>query len=123
VRRLALALAVLLPQPAAAEQSLVQLVFGLSSEDGRGVSEQEWASFIEASFAPRFSGFTVLGCDGGWFDGVRLIREGCKLVLVLTDRPNHPAVTEAIADYKRRFRQKTVLRLERPCPEESCRFE
>ncbi len=120
---LALAVALALPLPAAAEQSLVQLIFGLASDDGGGVSEQEWARFVDTAIAPHFSGFSVVDCSGGWFDGAKVIREGCKMVLVFTDRPNHPAITEAIGEYKRRFRQKTVLRLERPCPEEACRFE
>lgn len=123
--RLLLLLGALLlaPRPAAAEQSLVQLIFGLSSDDGSGVSDQEWQEFVARSVAPRFSGFTVLDCSGGWFDGGKVIREGCKLVMIFTDRPNHPAVSEAVTEYKRRFNQKTVLRLERPCPEEVCRFE
>lgn len=120
---LALAVALLLPSPAAAEQSLVRLIFGLASDDGGGVSEQEWTGFVDTAFAPRFSGFTVVDCHGGWFDGAKIIREGCKMVLVFTDRPNHPAIGDAIAEYKRRFRQKTVLRLEQPCPEDLCRFE
>lgn len=124
MKRLALLAALLLaPFPVAAEQMLVQLIFGLSSEDGGGVSEQEWQDYIDRSVAPRFSGFTVVGCGGGWFDGAKVIREGCKLVLLLTDEASHPAVSQAVADYKRRFNQKTVLRLERPCPEASCRFE
>lgn len=123
IGRLLLCALLLAPLPAAAEQSLVQLIFGLSSDDGGGVSEQEWQGFVTQSVAPRFSGFTVLECSGGWFDGTKVIREGCKLVLIFTERPNHPAVSDVIAEYKKRFNQKTVLRLERPCPEEVCRFE
>lgn len=123
IARMLLCALLFAPLPAAAEQSLVQLIFGLSSDDGSGVSDQEWQDFVARSVAPRFSGFTVLECSGGWFDGAKVIREGCKLMLILADRPGHPAISEAIAEYKRRFSQKTVLRLERPCPEEICRFE
>jgi hypothetical protein len=104
-------------------QVLVELVFGLSSADGSGVSEQAWDTWVADVLAPAVPGFTVMDCRGGWRQDGRLMREGCKYVLILIDRADTAALAEAVADYRQRFEQHSVLWLERPCPGSACRFE
>jgi|GEM_PF-2552375 len=105
------------------EQVLVELVFGLSSDDGSGVSAQAWDAWVAGTLAPAVPGFTAMDCHGGWRQDGRLIREACKRVLILIERADTAALADAVADYRRRFDQHSVLWLERPCPETACRFE
>ncbi len=68
-------------------------------------------------------GFTVMDCHGGWQQDGRLMREACRYVLILIDRSDTAALAAAVAEYRRRFDQHSVLWLERSCPESACRFE
>jgi len=102
---------------------VVELVFGLSTGRGGDVAPGAWDSFLNDVLAPRTPGFTVLDCQGGWTSGGAVVREGCKYVIVMTDRTGLPALAEAVDAYRRRFDQDSVLWMERPCPPEHCRFE
>lgn len=112
-----------MPPPAEPDQVLVELVFGTAMPGGGKVAEAEWQRFLDEVLARGTPGFTALDCQGGWLDGGRVQREGCKMVLVLAERPALPAIAEAVAEYRRRFAQESVLWIERPCPAARCRFE
>ncbi len=101
-----------------------QLLFGLSRDDGRAVSELAWRRFLAAQITPRFpAGLTVLAGEGQWRgpDG-RLRRERARIVLVVVpETPDLRARLDAVrAAYRARFAQGSVgLVLSRACA--SCR--
>jgi hypothetical protein len=90
------------------------LYFGMTSRDGSGVSEQEWADFLRTVVTPRFpNGFTVVGGYGQWRNGKKdeIIKEDSRM-LVLTyvaGRKNEAKVDEIKAAYTKRFRQDAVF--------------
>lgn len=106
--------------PAAAGQAWVldRLFFGRSIPGGGSVSEEEWAAFLAEVVTPRFpQGLTVLRGEGQWrgADGA-LVREPSFVVEVA--HPPDPQVDAALheiaAEYKRRFRQESVMRIRTP---------
>ncbi|MBF0392226.1 MAG: DUF3574 domain-containing protein [Alphaproteobacteria bacterium] len=111
------------PPPAEPDRVLVELVFGTSIPGGGTVGEAEWRRYLDEVLARQTPGFTAIDCQGGWMDDGKVQREGCKLVLVLAERPDLPAIAEAVAEYRRRFSQESVLWMQRPCPAPRCRFE
>lgn len=106
-----------------AEPVVVDLFFGLSSRDGRGVSDQQWQTYIDEVLARSVPGFTIQDCQGGWRDGDQVRRESCKHVIILADPADLSRLTDAVTHYKTRFDQQSVLWLERPCTAGRCRFE
>lgn len=95
-----------------------KLLFGLSSKDGSGVSEQEWTDFLEKEITQRFpDGLTVLAAYGqvkGEAHGIAgVVKEDMRLVLII-----HPDTPEAAARldeirkvYSDRFHQWGVLQV------------
>jgi len=93
------------------------LFFGLSTEDGRGVSDQVWQRFLGEVITPRFSeGLTVVAAQGQYADRGGVVTERTKVVLrVREESPTADADIAAItAEYKRRFQQQSVLRVDFP---------
>jgi hypothetical protein len=93
------------------------LFFGLSTEDGRGVSDQAWQSFLAEVITPRFSeGLTVFAAQGQWAARGGVVAERTQVVLRVRDgSPTADAdIAAIIAEYKRRFQQRSVLRVEFP---------
>ena len=94
---------------------MTQLYFGLSSNDGNGISEQEWTDFLEDVVTPKFPhGLTVLDSSGQWKKGENnIVREqGKVLVLVHKSDAESEANIKAIADsYKSTFKQDSVMRV------------
>ncbi|HEV8510176.1 MAG TPA: DUF3574 domain-containing protein [Gemmatimonadales bacterium] len=101
-----------------ATQSVVaeRLYFGRNSADTLAVTDSAWAVFVTDVVSPRLpDGFTFWKAEGQWrgADG-RPSREPSFVVEVV-----HPAQAAAmdsaivaiIAEYKRRFRQESVLRV------------
>jgi hypothetical protein len=91
-----------------------RLFFGRAIPGGGSVSEEAWAAFLGEVVTPRFpEGLTVWRAEGQWTDPRGgLVREPVMVVEIL-----HPAgprtdtsLTEIIQEYRRRFRQDTVLR-------------
>lgn len=101
---------------------IVELMFGLSSADGTGVSEQAWDAYLDEELSRSVPGFTVMDCRGGWRENGRMMREACKYVLILMDSESIPALSAAVEAYKERFDQKSVLWLQRPCSPGLCDF-
>lgn len=95
-----------------------KLLFGLSSKDGSGVSEQEWADFLDKEITSRFpDGLTVIAAYGqvkGEAHGISsVVKEDMRLVLII-----HPDTPEAAARldeirkvYSARFHQWGVLQV------------
>jgi len=101
--------------PAGTEAAVqTTLYFGMTSRDGSGVSEQEWAEFLRTVVTRRFpNGFTVVGGYGQWRNGKKgeIVREDSRM-LILTyaaGRRNEAKVDEIKAAYIKRFRQDAVF--------------
>ncbi|BAF89685.1 hypothetical protein AZC_3687 [Azorhizobium caulinodans ORS 571] len=98
-----------------------QLFFSLSTADGAGVSEQQFAQFMEDVVRPRFpDGMTVLDAYGqgaGAAGGIAaMLHAGTKMVLLV--HPNTPdaqsKVGEVKAQYKARFPGAGIRHLDFP---------
>ncbi|MBC7668962.1 MAG: DUF3574 domain-containing protein [Gemmatimonadaceae bacterium] len=90
-----------------------QLFFGRNVGDRVGVSEAEFARFVDDELTPRFpDGLTVLDAAGQWRGASGVIdREPSKLViLALPGRVGDEAKLDAVrAAYKARFSQEAVM--------------
>jgi hypothetical protein len=96
-----------------ASRQVAQLLFGRNIGARLGVSEAQWARFIDREISPRFpDGLTVLDAKGEWRDPVRntLVHEASKLVeIVLPGKPDDgERLAQIAAAYKSRFRQQSV---------------
>lgn len=95
-----------------------QLFFGTAIADSSArVDEAAWRDFVDTAILPRFpDGFTVLDAQGLWRSPVtgRAVSEASRVLLVLhADNAESNGKLDAIAaDYKARFRQESVLRID-----------
>ena len=115
--RLLLLLALLVgcgsPRPAWVQ---TDLYFGLARADGGVVQPEEFQAFLDEAATPRFpDGLTVLEARGQWRSHGRVLREPARVLVVLhPPGPEADAALESIrADYRRRFAQESVLRVDR----------
>ena len=96
----------------------VQLFFGRNVGDTVGVSEADFARFVDTELTPRFpDGLTVLDAAGQWRGASGVVgREPSKLVvLALPGRAGDDAKLDAVrAAYKARFSQEAVLIVSQP---------
>jgi hypothetical protein len=97
------------------------LYFGLKSDDGSGVSEQEWAAFLAEIVTPRFpDGLTVLDAYGqsrGSGAEPDAIKAQLTKVLIVVHGSTPEAATalaEIKAEYRRRFAKSRVFHTETP---------
>ncbi len=104
------------PCPDGGYKATAELVFGRVSETGgAGVSEADFAQFLDTEVSPRFpEGLTVIDAEGRWTPPAgSMIREPAKLVMIVLpgardDMGKLNAVRQA---YKKRFNQQSVLLL------------
>jgi Protein of unknown function (DUF3574) len=94
-------------------QQIAELMFGRKIGERVGVSEAQWARFVDREITPRFpDGLSVIDARGQWRDAERnrIVREPSKLVqIVLPGKPDDDArLNEIAAAYKTRFRQQSV---------------
>jgi hypothetical protein len=97
----------------------VQLFFGRNIGDRLGVSEADFARFVDEELTPRFpKGLTVLDAAGQWRPDAAspIVREPSKLVILALpgsagDEDRLDAVRQA---YVRRFSQDAVLMITQP---------
>jgi len=123
-RRIPLTAAVLLAtacaplhRSAAGSPVLVErLYFGRSAGDSFFVSDSAWTLFLSEVITPRFpSGLTSWRAEGQWRrpDGVLERESTFVLEAVHPARPDlERALTEIVTEYKRRFHQQSVLRVQ-----------
>jgi hypothetical protein len=95
-----------------------ELYFGRNKPDGSTVSEEDWRKFVDEIITPRFpDGFTVLNGDGQFRgkDGA-IVREESKVLILFYERKDRKPVGSRIeeirGEYKKRFNQESVLRLD-----------
>ena len=98
-------------------KTTVDLYFGRNIGASLGVSDADWAKFIDDEITPRFpNGLSVSDVVGQWKgeDGV-VVREPSKGVLiVLSGEDGEYARLDAIRDaYRKRFRQESVMLVQR----------
>ena len=97
---------------------LDRLCFGRVIPQGGEVSEADWARFVADTITPRFpTGFTVFQAQGQWrgADG-QITREPTSIVEIAhaSDAASDRAIVEIALEYKRRFTQEAVLRIQQP---------
>ena len=100
------------PRPAWVQ---TDLYCGLGRSDGGVVTVEEFQAFLDEVVTPRFpDGLTVIEAHGQWRSQGTVLREPARVLVVV-----HPpgaaadAAIEAIrADYRRRFAQESVLRVD-----------
>jgi hypothetical protein len=89
-----------------------RLFFGLDGPEG-AITDAEWDSFVDSVVTPRFpAGLTVLEATGQWRGrDMRVNRESSRLVEIIHDRSRDASrrVTEIASEYKKRYRQESVL--------------
>lgn len=95
-----------------------RLYFGRNIASTLGVTDSAWTVFVRDVVTTRLPGFTFWAAEGEWRapDG-RVIREASfVLEMVHPDRSASAdsAIVAIIAEYKRRFRQESVLRVVTP---------
>jgi hypothetical protein len=94
-------------------QQIAELWFGRKIGNRVGVSEAQWARFLDREVTPRFpDGLTVFNAVGQWRDQTRntIVQEPSKIVhIVLPGNADDQDRLSAIAEvYKSRFRQQSV---------------
>ncbi len=98
--------------------STAELYFGRNIGPAPGVSDADWAKFVDEEITPRFpNGLTVIDAVGQWRGpSSAIVREPSKAVMiVLSGEDGETAKLEAIRDaYKARFRQESVMLVQRP---------
>lgn len=96
---------------------MFELYFGRDKPGGE-VTDAEWQVFLDELLSARFpDGLTVVDAAGRWRDPRtgKAIGERSKLVLITVPdaAAARPGIEAAVADYRRRFDQHSVLRVER----------
>lgn len=95
-----------------------RLYFGRNVDTTLGVSDSVWASFVKEVVSVRLSGFTYWAAQGGWRDSTGRQTQEPSFVLEVVHAPRSASVDSAIvliiAEYKRRFKQQSVLRVVTP---------
>ncbi len=98
---------------------MTTLFCGVSSPDGKGVSEQQWEAFLRDYVTPRFpDGLTVLNAMGQWYDpeARSITSEHTKMLMIIHSGQQSASskIEEVKAEYIRRFNQQSVLRTDAP---------
>ena len=93
-----------------------RLYFGRNIGDMLGVTDSLWSVFVREVVSVRLpAGYTVWPASGGWRDSTgRVTREPGFVLEVVHASPSassDSAIVAVIAEYKRRFRQQSVLRV------------
>jgi len=94
-----------------------QLFFGLSRPRGPAVSDAEWRAFLAEVVTPRFPrGLTVVDAEGQYIPRTtpEVRHERTRIVVLLHggDGSADAAINEIVRDYRRRFDQESVLRVD-----------
>lgn len=97
-------------------QQSSSLFFGTRMPEDRKVELTDWARFVDEAVVTRFpDGFTLLDGEGAWRStNSGTVREATHILLVLHDgsASANLGLDAIAADYKARFSQDSVLRLD-----------
>ncbi len=97
----------------AAQWTRAELFFGQSMPEGKSISAAEWQRFVDEQLTPVFSeGLTILDAGGQYKNRAGVIaKEPTKLVIVVykSTAEKEAAIRKLIDEYKRQFRQESVL--------------
>lgn len=97
-----------------------ELYFGLTKPDGSTLTDAEWSNFVDEIITPRFpDGFTLVDGKGQWRNKEgRIAKENSKIFIVVYPRKTRGATAKKIeeirTEYKKRFDQESVLRVDGP---------
>ena len=100
--------------PAGAHATITaQLFFGRNIGNRLGVTDADWARFLDEEVSPRFpEGFTVLDANGQWRDADtrQIVREPSKVLVLVLDRDgvDRAAIASIVGAYRTRFQQQAV---------------
>jgi hypothetical protein len=106
-----------LPPHAPKSPAVVErLYFGRNAGNNLAVTDTAWTEFLSDFVTPRFpDGLTSWQAEGQWRSSGGVLQRESSFVLELV-HPARPqidqAITEIIAEYKRRFHQESVLRVQ-----------
>ena len=105
------------PCPGRGTMRETQLFFGLGRADGPAVSDGEWRTFVRDVVTPRFpAGLTVLDAEGQYTSrrSPDVQHEHTRIVVLVHDGGDtaDTAIDEIVRDYRRRFAQESVLRVD-----------
>ena len=95
-----------------------ELYFGLTKRDGSTMTDVEWSRFVDEVITPRFpDGFTVVDGRGQWRNREgRVVKESSRVFIVVYPkkqrRPAGQKLDEIRDEYKKRFDQESVLRVD-----------
>ena len=97
---------------------VVELYFGRSIAGGGEVSDADWQRFLDQVATPAFpDGLTALDAEGRYLEhtnGSAITERSKLLIVVVTDMLGlDERVSRVINQYKKRFDQESVLRLDR----------
>jgi hypothetical protein len=94
-------------------QEVAQLIMGRNIGQTLGVSEADFAGFLDREVATRFpDGYTVQDGQGMWLYRGVVYKEPGKVVMVILNHPGDRAkLGEIAAAYEDQFRQDAVLTL------------
>ncbi len=98
-------------------KTTADLYFGRNIGAAPGVSDADWARFVDEEITPRFpNGLSVSDIAGQWrgADGA-IVREPSKgVMIVLSGEADEDARLDAVRDaYRARFRQESVMLVQR----------
>lgn len=95
-------------------RTIDRLYFGTDTPGG-AVSVSEWDRFLTEIVTPRFpSGLTIVDARGQWMGSTHeIVRERSYVVEIIHDgaESGSRSVSEIIDEYRRRFRQESVLHI------------
>jgi hypothetical protein len=99
------------------ERTRTELYFGLAKPGGvKEVSAEEWRGFLDSFVTPRFpEGLTVCDAYGQWRSDQGVVqKESTKLLILIHSggAAQDKAIEEIRAEYKKRFQQESVLRVD-----------
>ena len=90
-----------------------ELYFGQSLPDGKAIDAAEWQRFVDGQLTPIFSeGLTILDASGQYKNRAgAMAKEQTKLVIIVykSAPEKEAAIRKLIDEYKRQFRQESVL--------------
>ena len=93
-----------------------ELFMGRNNQSREVVDDAAWSKFLEDTVTPRFpDGLTVLDAQGQWRDSEGLVQKERSKLLVVLAPPGDDGmrlIGEVSDEYKRRFGQESVLRVE-----------